>query len=118
MEHGEQPAVDVTDLGDVPLEGPDGVVWSIAAGYELNANLVRLSPGGGVGAHVNDEVDVLVVVLAGTGTLRVDGTAASLDADRVAVVPRGARREIAAGAAGLLYLTVHRQRGPLRISRR
>jgi hypothetical protein len=32
-----------------------GVIWTLEAGIELNANLVRFGMGGGVGEHVNDE---------------------------------------------------------------
>ena len=106
----------VTDLGAVPLAGADGVVWSLDERHDLNANLVRLSPGGAVGEHRNDEVDVLVVVLAGSGTLVVDGEPVALAADRIVAVPRGTRRSIrASDDEGLLHLTVHRQRGPLTI---
>jgi quercetin dioxygenase-like cupin family protein len=114
----EERAAEVADLGSVPLDGPDGVVWALGAGHDLNANLVRLAAGGTVGDHRNDEVDVLVVVLAGGGAAVVDGEVIELVADRVVAVPQGARRGFRAGAAGLLYLTVHRQRGPLQITPR
>ena len=111
--------IQASDLGAVPLAGPDGVVWSLDERHDLNANLVRLSPGGGVGEHRNDEVDVLVVVLAGGGAVTVDGREVALAADRIVAVPRGAVRSIRAGDdEGMLYLTVHRQRGPLSIKPR
>ena len=110
--------VEEADLGDVPLHGADGVVWSLGARFDLNANLVRLGPGGAVAEHVNDEVDVLLVVLAGSGRAVVDGRPVELLADRVVAVPRGARRAVSAGEGGLLHLTVHRQRGPLTITSR
>src|SRR5581483_6316407 len=53
--------------------GADGAVWSIETG-DLDANLVRLGPGGAVSTHRNDEVDVLVVGIDGAGTLTVDDT--------------------------------------------
>jgi mannose-6-phosphate isomerase-like protein (cupin superfamily) len=101
----------VVDLDRLAGSG-DGVHWALAGSGDLNANLVRLDPGHAIGEHGNDEVDVLVVVLAGTGRLTVDGEAIDL-APHVAVhVPKGARRSVAAGEQGLAYLTTHRRRGP------
>ena len=110
--------IEATDLGAVPLVGPDGVVWALEPRFDLNANLVRLAPGGSVGEHRNTEVDVVVVVLAGAGTVTADGRGVDIGADHLVVIPRGAARSIAAGDQGLLYVTVHRQRGPLQVTRR
>ena len=46
-----------------------GVIWTLEAGSELNANLVRFGTGGGVGEHVNDEVDVIFFGVAGSGVV-------------------------------------------------
>jgi hypothetical protein len=42
-----------------------GVIWTLEGSGDLNANLVRFDAGGGVGEHVNDEVDVLFVGVGG-----------------------------------------------------
>lgn len=98
------------DLGPL-LDAPgDGVHWTLPAEGDLNANLVRLEPGHGIGEHVNDEVDVLLVVLAGAGEARVDGAPVVLARDQVVLLPSGSRRSIEAGPAGLAYVTVHRRR--------
>ena len=57
------------DLEEVATSAGDraGVVWTLEAGEDLNANLVRFGPGRGVGEHVNDEVDVLVLGVSGSG---------------------------------------------------
>lgn len=103
------------DLSAVPVDG-DGVQWTLGDAADLNANLVHLEPGSGIGEHVNDEVDVLVVVLDGSGTAAVDGsTPATLGPQVLALLPKGSRRRIDAGPDGLRYLSVHRRRGPLRI---
>lgn len=99
------------DLAPLLHAAGDGVHWTLAGAGDLNANLVRLEPGHRMGAHVNDEVDVLVVVLDGAGQAMVDGATVALHAHVVAHVPKGAAREIVAGEAGLAYLTVHRRRG-------
>lgn len=105
----------VVDL-DRHLRGDgDGVHWTLDGSEDLNANLVRLDPHHAMDAHTNDEVDVLIVVLAGTGRLTVDGRTSRLAPHVVAHVPQGTQRTVEAGAQGLAYLTTHRRRGPLGI---
>ena len=108
----------VVDLGATETGGRAGVVWSLPHGGDLDANLVHLGPDGVIGAHVNDEVDVLLSIVAGRGELTVDGTSHELRRDILAVVPKGSRRQVLAGAEGLTYLSIHRRRGPLGIGPR
>jgi quercetin dioxygenase-like cupin family protein len=108
---------EAVDAGAVDVSG-DGVQWALAGSDDLNANLVALGPDGEIGEHVNDAVDVLVVVLAGAGSMTVEDDRHPLAAGGVVLVPRGARRRIDAGDDGLRYLTVHRRRGPLAIGPR
>ncbi len=102
-------------LDAVDTGGADGVLWTLPGDADLNANLVRLSPGASIPDHRNDEVDVVVVVLDGHGELTVDRVATPLAPHDLALIPSGATRAIRAGAGGLRYLTVHRARGPLAI---
>jgi quercetin dioxygenase-like cupin family protein len=95
--------------------GDRGVIWALEASGDLNANLVRFDAGGGVGEHANDEVDVLFVGVAGSGTVRVDGEEYGLSAGKLVFAPRGSSRSTGAYSDGFAYLTVHRRRGPLRI---
>ena len=94
------------------------MIWALQESGDLNANLVRFDAGGGVEEHVNDEVDVLFVGVAGSGTVRVDGEEHALSAGTLMFAPRGARRSTGASSDGFAYLTVHRRRGPLRIGGR
>lgn len=91
------------------------MIWALEESSDLNANLVRFDARGGVEEHVNDEVDVLFVGVAGSGAVRVDGEEHALSAGTLVFVPRGARRSTGASSDGFAYLTVHRRRGPLRI---
>lgn len=71
-----------------------GALWRLAEpGRQLDANVVRIPPGQEVGTHREPDLDVLLLVLAGHGTLT-------------------------AGPEGLTYLTVHRRRPGMRIQRR
>ena len=92
-----------------------GVIWALKGSGDLNANLVRFDAEGGVGEHVNEEVDVLFVGVAGTGCVRVSGEEHPLSAGTLVFVPRGVRRSTGASSDGFAYLTVHRRRGLLKI---
>lgn len=95
-----------------------GALWQLdRQGRELDANLVRLPPGAEVGEHQENVLDVLLVVLAGSGTLVPgDGSAPLTLAPTTATwLPRTSRRSLKAGPDGLAYLTVHRRRPGLTI---
>jgi len=62
----------ILDLGSAPT-GSGGAIWNLPHGGDIDANLVRLDPGQAIGAHINDDVDVLLVVHSGTGDLEIDG---------------------------------------------
>lgn len=115
---GEDPSEVLVDLGRIGGTGESGVVWNLQHGGDLDANLVHLAPHALIDEHAEHELDVLVVVLAGAGVLTVDGEDRDLRRDVLALLPRGARRRVGAGPLGLVYLSVHRRRDPLRITRR
>lgn len=103
-------ALDAVDRG-----GADGALWSLPHDGDLDANLVKLSPGAEVAAHSNTEVDVILVVLAGGGTLTIDGEAVILGPHHLVRIRKGTHRHLEAGPDGLVHLTVHRARQGLRI---
>ncbi len=106
----------VVDLA-APL-GSGGAIWSLPHGGDLDANLVRLDPGADIGNHVNNDLDVMVLVQSGTGVLTVDEQTRRLGVDHLALIPKGSSRSIVAGDAGITYLSVHRRRSPLGITGR
>ena len=95
--------------------GREGAIWSLEAGSDLNANLVRFGTGRGVGEHVNYEVDVVFLGVSGAGEVKVDGREHALGAGKLVFVPKGARRSTRGASEDFAYLTVHGRRGPLRI---
>ena len=100
------------EVGSLADPAGVGACWSVASA-DLNATLVVWPAGGGVVLHRNDERDVLVVVIAGGGTLRVDGRQIELHAQRGVMIPKGTAREICAGPQGLRYLSIHLRRSGL-----
>ncbi|SDS80985.1 hypothetical protein SAMN05216371_0662 [Streptomyces sp. TLI_053] len=98
--------------------GPDaaGALWRLTGTErQLDANVVRLRPGAAVAAHVEPDLDVLVLGLAGRGTLRCAGVEHTLEPGALRLLPRGAERAVAAAAEGVAYLTVHRRRPGLTV---
>jgi mannose-6-phosphate isomerase-like protein (cupin superfamily) len=93
-----------------------GPVWG-AASADLNATLLEWAAGEGPTEHVNEELDVLYVVLAGSATLTVDGEAHTLDPGEPTIVDKGARRALLAGPEGVRYLTAHVRRSGLQLKR-
>ncbi len=100
----------------VPLDltAGDGraVLWGTAT-EDLNVNLVAWPAGEGIDEHRNDEVDVLLVVVAGAMSVRIDGRTEQVGEGQAIVLPRGASRAISASAGGVRYLSAHRRRRPL-----
>lgn len=80
---------------------------------DLNVNLLVFDAGDGVAAHVNAEVDVLLVGVAGEGHVEVDGVRLPLGPGRALVVPKGARRATGSAGGRFAYLTCHRRRAGL-----
>lgn len=104
------PGVDLAALASA--SDRSGVIW-VGGATDLNVNLARFGTGEGVAAHVNGEVEVLLVGVAGAGTVEVDGRCHPLGPGTALVIPRGARRATLAGAEGFAYLTCHRRRAGL-----
>ncbi|WP_406110220.1 hypothetical protein [Kitasatospora purpeofusca] len=93
-----------------------GALWRLTGTErQLDANVVRLRPGASVAAHVEPDLDVLVLGLAGRGSLRCAGVEHALEPGALRLLPRGAERAVAAGAEGVVYLTVHRRRPGLAV---
>ena len=92
-----------------------GVIWTLREDSDFNANLVRFEAEGGVGEHINDEVDVIFVGVSGTGSVLTNGEEHRLSAGTLVLVSKGARRSTLALSEGFSYLTVHLRRGPPQI---
>jgi mannose-6-phosphate isomerase-like protein (cupin superfamily) len=100
-------AVDLADL--VQASNGRGPVWTCETD-DLDVNLLVFGPGEGVAEHVNREVDVLLVGVAGSGTVRVDGATHTLAAGTLVIVPKGTRRAIQSASDRFAYLSCHRRR--------
>ena len=87
-----------------------GVQWACES-EDLDVTLLAwLNPGSGVAPHVNDEVDVLLMVVGGAGEVTVEGVVHPLQAGEALLMPRGAARAIRCAGERFTYLSVHRRR--------
>ena len=105
--------VEIVDLAGRAAEAmastSAGAVWSLGSA-DLNLNLLHFEAGDGVPAHVNAELDVVGVVIAGEGTLEVADEVHVLRAGMLFFLPKGLRRAITASTDDFAYLTCHRRR--------
>ena len=115
------PALDDTLPSDdhqgpvVDLAGPihgRGPQWGMESA-ELNATLLAWPEGEGFAEHRNTDRDVLLVVLDGAATVRVNGTDYEISDHELLFLPRGSLRMLTAGQGGVRYLSIHRRRDPL-----
>ncbi len=86
-----------------------GVIWSLDASSDLNANLVRSCIGQGVGEHVNNEVEVIVLGFSGSGIVPVDRGEHALPAGILAFIAKWVRRSTVSTSDDFVYPTVHRR---------
>lgn len=93
-----------------------GVVWRMAeADRQLDVNVLNLPAGQCIGTHAEPDLDVLVVVIAGSGTLTTNRGLLPLTPGALVWLPHGSTRGLAAGTEGLSYLTTHRRRPGMQI---
>ena len=97
------------DLVAIAGASTEAVPWSTRSA-DLNVNLLHWSAGDGVAAHINTEVDVLLVGVGGEGEVLVDGEPYPLRPGRVVLVPKGRERATLATSEHFSYLSCHRAR--------
>ena len=87
----------------------DGPQWGHAC-EDLNLTLLHWTEGQTIAPHVNHEVDVLLLVIAGAGEAIVDAERHTLTPGQALLIPKGAERAIRCTGADFSYLSVHRRR--------
>ncbi|MBP0456319.1 hypothetical protein [Streptomyces montanisoli] len=100
-------------------QAPAGALWKLAEpGRQLDANVIHLAENQHIETHAEPDLDVLLLVIAGHGTLHAPDGTVRLAAGALCWLPHGSSRSVTAGAEGLDYMTVHRRRPGMRIGRR
>ncbi|MDQ4093257.1 MAG: DUF2249 domain-containing protein [Actinomycetota bacterium] len=91
-----------------------GAVWKLRMRRrDLDSNIIRLQPGASIGAHVGPDLDVLLLVVDGTGQITTELNTIDLRPGALVWLPQRSRRQVTAGPQGLSYLTVHQHRESL-----
>lgn len=105
--------VQAVDLPRLVRAATTGETPWIHQSEDLNVNLLVFARDEGVDEHVNGEVDVLLVGIAGEGIVNVDGMRRVLRAGYALLIPKGARRGMRGLSEPFAYLSCHRRRGGL-----
>ena len=96
-----------------------GSVWQLSpAARDLDANVIALPASGSIEGHVGPDLDVLIHVLEGSGTLRTESQAVDLEVGSLVWLPKRSWRAFEAGPKGLRYFTVHHRKPGLSIGTR
>lgn len=94
-----------------------GAIWRLEpASRGLDSNVIALPGGGEIGQHHGPDLDVLILVLDGSGALETELHTIPLTPGELIWLPHRSRRGFTAGTEGLRYLTLHRRKPTLNIS--
>jgi len=86
-----------------------GPQWGTATD-DLNGTLLSWNQGQEIASHVNNEVDVIMVVIQGNGVLTLDKVVHEIHDGMAAVIPKGVERAVIAESTPFVYLNIHRKR--------
>lgn len=86
-----------------------GPQWGMES-EDLNATLLTWSQGQGIAEHINEEVDVLIVMVEGEVEVRIDGTVTRLIQGQMMAIPKGGSRSVKALTPRAAHLNVHKRR--------
>jgi len=91
--------------------GATGAIWRLQPSLrDLDANVIQLPAQARIDGHIGPDLDVVVTVLAGSGTLTTELTTVDMRVGAIIWLPRRSYRQFTAGPHGLRYLTVHLRR--------
>jgi len=94
-----------------------GSIWQLEPGArDLDSNIISLPAGDEIAMHIGPDLDVLILVLGGSGELETELDTIPLSQGALLWLPRKAQRRFAAGSEGLQYLTVHQRKPTLNIT--
>ena len=105
-----QPTSFLVDLAAISQQATtSGPQWSFES-TDLDLTVLTWRANQEIAPHVNDEVDVLLICLDGSGEVLVDETAHELTAGQAVLIAKGARRSFRCLSAQWSYVSVHRRR--------
>lgn len=94
-----------------------GSIWQLEPGArDLDANIIALPPNDEIGEHIGPDLDVLILMLKGSGELQTELNVILLQQGTLLWLPRKSQRRFIAGPQGLQYFTVHQRKPTLNIT--
>lgn len=94
-----------------------GSIWQLKPSQrDLDSNIIALPPDAEIGRHDGPDLDVLILILDGSGTLETELVPIPLQPGQLLWLPRLASRRFIAGDDGIRYLTVHHRKPTLNIT--
>ncbi|OAV62370.1 DUF2249 domain-containing protein [Enteractinococcus helveticum] len=94
-----------------------GSIWQLEPGArDLDSNIIALPADDEIGLHIGPNLDVLVLVLQGSGQLQTELNVIELQQGALVWLPRNAQRRFIAGPEGIRYLTIHHRKPTLNIT--
>jgi hemerythrin-like domain-containing protein len=116
-ERSAEPVAEGSPVVNLTAGAGSGPLWGTAS-EDLNATLLAWRAEEATPEQANHERDVLLVGIEGTGEVRIEGEPHAFGPARTVIVPKGSTFQVAAGAGGLRYLSVHLRRPGLQIAPR
>ncbi len=97
------------DLANLSTHAGGGPQWGHES-EDLDLTLLAWTGEQQVAPHTNDEVDVLLVAVAGVGEVRAGDEVFHLVPGQALLIPKGNERSIRCVGEQFAYLSVHRRR--------
>ena len=108
---------EVADVLSAPADA-SGSIWKLEPHTRgLDCNIISIAPGEEIARHEGPDLDVVIVVLDGSGVLETEGEAISLNDGSLVWLPKLSVRRFVAGENGLRYFSVHTRKRGLQIGR-
>ena len=96
-----------------------GSAWKLEPAQRgLDANIIVLAPDDEIESHTGPTLDVVIVVLSGSGILETEAETIMLNEDTIVWLPKLSQRRFVAGPNGLRYFSVHTRKQGLSITSR
>ncbi len=99
-------------LSHTAAAAPSGPQWAHEC-EDLDLTLLSWEPGQRIEPHLNNEVEGVLIGVAGTGVVTVNGAAQELRPGVALLIPKGCERAIEGTVERFSYLSIHRRRRSL-----
>lgn len=108
---------DVAEVLSAPADA-SGSIWKLEPHTRgLDCNVIAIPAGEEIGRHEGPDLDVVIVVLDGSGVLETEEDTITLDKGSMVWLPKLSVRRFVAGDQGLRYFSVHTRKRGLQIGR-